>query len=283
MPLIIFSHANSFPASTYRVMFKSLRARGFTVKAIDKLGHDPAYPVTNNWPHLAKQVADFAAAEIQKAGEPAFLVGHSLGGFLSVMVAARHPELGGHGIKGVLLLDSPLVGGWKAAAVSVAKRTPLFESMSPASVSKTRRNSWPSREVALAMFQAKKAFARWEPQVLKDYIDHGMVMDSAKDLGKSQGNETGKLVLGFNREIETAIYNTLPHNLERLVKRHPLQCPVAFIGGTRSREMKQVGMALTEKLAKGRITMVEGSHLFPMEKPLETAAAIQQAILAMAE
>ena len=63
MPLIIFSHANSFPASTYRVMFKSLRARGFTVKAIDKLGHDPAYPVTNNWPHLAKQVADFAAAE----------------------------------------------------------------------------------------------------------------------------------------------------------------------------------------------------------------------------
>ena len=275
MPLIIFSHANSFPASTYRVLFRSLRSRGFTVKAIDKLGHDPAYPVTDNWPHLAKQVADFAAAEIEKAGEPAYLVGHSLGGFLSIMVAARHPALGGHGVKGVLLLDSPLVSGWKAAAVSVAKRTPLFESMSPARISKTRRNSWPSRQAALAMFQAKKAFACWEPQVLKDYIDHGMVMEHGKD--------QSKLVLGFSREIETAIYNTLPHNLERLVKRHPLQCPVAFIGGTRSREMKQVGMALTEKLAKGRVTMVEGSHLFPMEHPLETAVAIQQAILAMPE
>ncbi len=275
MPLIIFSHANSFPASTYRVLFRSLRSRGFTVKAIDKLGHDPAYPVTDNWPHLAKQVADFAAAEIEKAGEPAYLVGHSLGGFLSIMVAARHPALGGHGVKGVLLLDSPLVSGWKAAAVSVAKRTPLFESMSPARISKTRRNSWPSRQAALAMFQAKKAFACWEPQVLKDYIDHGMVMEHGKD--------HSKLVLGFSREIETAIYNTLPHNLERLVKRHPLQCPVAFIGGTRSREMKQVGMALTEKLAKGRVTMVEGSHLFPMEHPLETAVAIQQAILAMPE
>ncbi len=275
MPLIIFSHANSFPASTYRVLFRSLRSRGFTVKAIDKLGHDPAYPVTDNWPHLAKQVADFAAAEIEKAGEPAYLVGHSLGGFLSIMVAARHPALGGHGVKGVLLLDSPLVSGWKAAAVSVAKRTTLFESMSPARISKTRRNSWPSRQAALAMFQAKKAFARWEPQVLKDYIDHGMVMEHGKD--------HSKLVLGFSREIETAIYNTLPHNLERLVKRHPLQCPVAFIGGTRSREMKQVGMALTEKLAKGRVTMVEGSHLFPMEHPLETAVAIQQAILAMPE
>ena len=35
MPLIVFSHANSFPAATYGVLFKSLRARGFTVKAVD--------------------------------------------------------------------------------------------------------------------------------------------------------------------------------------------------------------------------------------------------------
>ena len=37
MPLIVFSHANSFPASTYRVLFKSLRARGFTVKAVEQI------------------------------------------------------------------------------------------------------------------------------------------------------------------------------------------------------------------------------------------------------
>ena len=160
MPLIIFSHANSFPASTYRVMFKSLRSRGFTVKAIDKLGHDPAYPVTDNWPHLAKQVAQFAAAEIEKAGEAAFLVGHSLGGFLSLMAAARQPQLGGHGVAGVLLLDSPLVGGWRSTALQVGKLTPMMEKMSPAGVSKTRRTHWPSRAAALAAFQSKKAFAR---------------------------------------------------------------------------------------------------------------------------
>ena len=43
--------------------------------------------------HLAQQLADFAKAETDKTGEPAFLVGHSLGGFLSLMAAARHPEL----------------------------------------------------------------------------------------------------------------------------------------------------------------------------------------------
>ncbi len=103
MSLIIFSHANSFPAGTYGVLFKSLRSRGFGVKAVDKFGHDPAYPVSNNWPHLVQQLADFARHEVDKAGEPAFLVGHSLGGFLSLMAAARHPELA----RGVLLIDSP--------------------------------------------------------------------------------------------------------------------------------------------------------------------------------
>ncbi len=271
MPLIIFSHANSFPASTYRVMFRSLRARGFTVKAIEKLGHDLAYPVTNNWPHLAKQVADFAQAEIEKAGQPAYLVGHSLGGFLSVMAAARHPDLGGHGVKGVVLLDSPLVSGWKAAAIQMAKTAQFVGSVSPAKVSKTRRTSWPSKAEALAHFAAKKMFARWEPQVLHDYIEHGMVTPDAGE----------KCTLAFSREIETAIYNTLPDNLDRLLKRHPLKCPVAFVGGTFSKEMKQVGMEMTQKLVKGRISMIDGGHLFPMEHPLQSAAALEQAILSI--
>ena len=40
MSLIVFSHANSFPASTYQVLFKSLRARGFAVRAVDQFGDD---------------------------------------------------------------------------------------------------------------------------------------------------------------------------------------------------------------------------------------------------
>ena len=88
MSLIIFSHGNSFAASTYGVLFKDLKARGFNVKAIDKVGHDPRYPVSNNWPHLVQNLIDFTQQEVEKTGAPAFLVGHSLGGFLSVMAAA---------------------------------------------------------------------------------------------------------------------------------------------------------------------------------------------------
>jgi len=259
MALLVFSHANSFPASTYRVLFKSLRSRGFTVKALEKFGHDPKYPVTNNWRHIAEQLADFARREVDKAGEPAFLVGHSLGGFLSVLAAARHPELA----RGVVLVDSPVLGGWRAATLGAAKRAQLVGSLSPGRVSRARRNQWPDRDAALAHFQHKKAFAAWDPRVLADYIDRGT------------HDADGQRVLSFDRDVETAFYNTLPDNLDRVLRRHPLQCPVSFVGGTRSAEMQQVGMSMTEKLVKGRILMLEGSHLFPMEKPLATAAAIE--------
>jgi pimeloyl-ACP methyl ester carboxylesterase len=262
MALIIFSHGNSFVASTYQVLFKSLRARHFSVKAVEKFGHDPRYPVSNNWPHLVQQLADLARREVDKAGEPAYLVGHSMGGFLSVMCAARHPELA----RGVVLLDAPLLGGWRATTLGLIKRSQLVGSVSPAAVSRKRKNSWPSAQAAKAHFEHKRAFAKWEPQVLADYIAHGT------------HDEGGQRVLSFDRDIETRIYNTLPDNLDRLLRRHPLQCQVAFVGGEQSAEMKTVGMQMTRKLVQGRITLLQGTHLFPMERPGETAAAIEAAI-----
>lgn len=263
--MIVFSHANSFPASTYQVLFRSLRGRGFTVKAVEKFGHDPRYPVTSNWPHLVQQLCDFTQEEAAKAGQPVWLVGHSLGGYLSLLAAMRLPHLA----KGLVLVDSPVLGGWKSNVLAVVKHAQLAGSFSPGAVSKRRRNSWANVDEVFAHFRHKKAFARWDEQVLHDYASHGT---EAVD---------GKRMLAFHREVETAIYNTLPHNLERQLKRHPLQCPVHFIGGTDSEEMRQVGMALTQRLVKGHITMLEGSHLFPMERPIETAAAIEAAIRAM--
>lgn len=263
-PRIIFSHGNSFPASTYKVMLDNLRQRGFQVGAVEMFGHDPQYPATNNWPHLVQQLADFAKTQ-QGDGKPAFLVGHSLGGILSLMCAARHPELA----RGVLLIDSPVIGGWRATTLGLAKRTPLIGSLSPGRISQKRRNHWPDAQTALESFQQKKSFARWDPQVLQDYIEFGT------------HDADGQRVLSFDRDVETAIYNGLPHKLDGLLKGHPLKCPAAFIGGTHSSEMRQAGVDLTHKVVKGRITMLDGSHLFPMEKPIATAAAIEASLLNM--
>ena len=262
MPKVIFSHGNSFPASTYKVMLDSVRQRGFGVSAIEKYGHDAAYPVTNNWPHLVQQLADFAQAHLDTKGEAAYLVGHSLGGLLSLMCAIKHPHLA----KGVLLLDSPILGGWRATTVGLAKKTSLMGSISPGRVSQSRRMHWPDKATAMAHFQHKKAFAKWAPQVLQDYITYG-----TEELD-------GEQVLAFDRDIETAIYNTIPNKIESMIKRHPLKCPVSFIGGTHSREMRLGGMSNLPQITKSRIMILDGSHLFPMEKPLAAAAAIEAAL-----
>jgi pimeloyl-ACP methyl ester carboxylesterase len=268
-PLVVFSHGNSFPASTYRVMLDALRARGFRVEAIEKLGHNPRYPVTDNWPHLVQELTDFVTP-ITNDG-PVFLVGHSLGGILSMMVAAKHPHL----VRGVVLLDSPMLGGWKAQLLKTLKRIPGAEVLSPASVSRKRRNSWADEAATLEHFAHKRKFAKWHPEVLRDYVAHG-----THDEQTAQGM---RRVLSFDRDIESAIYNGLPDHLENYFKRHPLKCKAALIGGLQSRELKQVGLDFSRRVTQGRVMKIDGTHLFPMEHPLVTAAAVETALLNLSQ
>lgn len=258
-PPIVFSHANSFPAGTYRKLFDTWRAAGHTVHAVEKYGHDPKYPVSNHWPRLRDQLIHFAEHEV---GEPAYFVGHSLGGFLSVLAAARRPGLA----CGLVLLDSPIIGGLVGSMVGFAKSTGFGARYSPGHVSQRRRNHWPSPEAAFNHFRAKAAFARWDPDVLRDYIDVG--------IEPAQAPMERGATLAFRREVETEIYNTLPHDIPRFLRTHPMQAPVAFIGGTESTEVRQVGMQATERLTEGRISWLDGTHLFPFEQPDVTAAEV---------
>ena len=82
------------------------------------------------------------------------------------------------------------------------------------------------------------------------------------------------MVLRFTREVESRIYNTLPHHLGRVLQRHPPRCPVAFIAGTRSTEIRQVGIQGARRLAGDNLVWQEGSHLYPMEHPQATAEAV---------
>ena len=175
---IVFSHANSFPAGTYRSLIEAWRAAGVTVHALPKFGHDPRFPVTSNWP---------------------------------------------------------------------------------------------SAEAAFEHFAAKPAFARWAPGVLRDYITCGVERHGAEGHGVEHS-------LSFDRDVETAIYNSLPHHLARTLRTHPLRCAMAFVRGSESTEVRRVGMAATERLAQGRVSTIAGSHLFPFEHPLETATEVLRLI-----
>jgi pimeloyl-ACP methyl ester carboxylesterase len=267
--LVLFFHGNSFPASTYSVMLNELRGRGLQVHALEKIGHNPAYPVTSNWPHLVEELLAFATPLVAAHTGPVVLVGHSLGGMLSLMLAALHPELA----HAVVMVDAPAVAGWQAHVLQLSKKLSLTKKFSPGAVSQKRRHVWANLDEVRAHFASKKHFARWHPQVLEDYIQYGT--EEALVDGQLQR------VLSFSRDIETQIYNSVPHNLERIVMRHPLKCPVSLVAARHSREMRIAGGEFTKRVTKGRITIIDGTHLVPMESPVATAAAVEAALLNM--
>lgn len=265
MTLLVFAHANGFPTGTYTGLLRDLEMRGYTVRAPDRLGHDPRYPVTNNWRELERELSGYVQKQVLQTGEAAYLVGHSLGGFLSLACALRHPML----TRGLVLLDSPILAGWRARMLWMAKRLHLTSLYSPGSTSRRRRQVWDSREDVLRHFQHKHPFVHWESDVLAAYV------------ALFRRNAAGEYMLPFDRTVETHVYDAFPDNLDILLARRPPQCPIAYIGGTRSREAEQLGLARTLRLTDGRWDMVEGSHLFPMERPALTAERIDRSIRSM--
>ncbi|GAB3452312.1 alpha/beta hydrolase [Massilia terrae] len=255
-PLLHFSHGNSFPAGTYSQLL-DLLGRDYDVRSIDMHGHDPAFPVDDGWHSLVAELI----ARLESHGEPAILVGHSLGGALSLMAAYERPDLA----RCVVMLDSPVVAGWRAALWSLAKRLGWGEKLSPARLSWKRRNVWPDRQSAYEHFASKPIFAAWAPGVLHDYLDSGLAP------------HPDGVQLRFTREVETDIYSTLPHDMGKVLAA-PFPVPVGCIAGTRSEEMRQAGLGATRQLVGPNLVLVEGGHLYPMEQPALTARLTGQMI-----
>ncbi|MEO7031526.1 MAG: alpha/beta hydrolase, partial [Herbaspirillum sp.] len=219
---------------------------------------NPTYPVRNGWQYLVDELANELRTNFS---EPVILVGHSMGGMLSLMVACAHPEL----IRCVVLVDAPVVAGWRAVLLRLAKLTGMDLKFSPAQFSIKRRNHWADAAAAYQHYAVKPMFAAWAPGVLNDYMESGLKPDA-----------TG-VTLSFTREIETAVYRSLPDNIGRMV-RHGVQVPVGFVGGLESIECRQAGLAATRRLVGEHLQLLPGGHLLTMEHPVPTAQAVRQMI-----
>jgi len=256
-PIIHFSHGNSYPAGSYRQFFSHLEPQ-FDIRSVDMYGHDPRFPVTDGWPKLVEQLI----VHLEQYKEPVILVGHSLGGMLSLMAAKQRPDLA----RCVVMLDSPVVAGWRAMLVRLTKNQGWSDNFSPAKFSRKRRNVWPDVQAAHAHFVSKPMFAAWAPGVLRDYLEHGL-----------EPHPEG-VQLRFKREIETEIYRALPHHLGTLMN-DDYPVPIGFVGGVDSVELRQAGLAATRALVGEYFSEIEGGHLFPMESP-EKAARLTRELIA---
>ncbi len=259
--ILHFSHANSFPATCYRKMFGELEAH-YQVGYIERLGHNPDYPVTDSWPHLVAETLDYIR---QHYDRPVIGVGHSLGGYLTLMAALAAPEL----FKAIVVMDSPLMGAWRGRGLWLAKRLKVVDRLTPGRYTLRRRDAWPSVESAYSFFANKPLFARFDPDVLWDYAQSG-----------TEDCEVGRR-LRFRPHIEHQIYRSMPHGLHRYHGK--LAVPGAYFVGA---ETDLVGPA--ERLNAHRhfgltVHTVSGSHLFPLEHPQLTAATLLKVLPTLLE
>lgn len=248
-PLLQFSHANGFPASCYRIFLGQLRER-FTIRAIECVGHNPRFPVTDNWTRLADELVDAASG----ATAPVIAMGHSLGGYVSFLAAIKRPDL----FRAVILLDAPILSRFQGSALLIVKKLRLIDRLTPAAITRTRRKHWPSADAAVAHFKGKSVFKHFDPRCLEDYARFGTV--PAHD-----GVE-----LRFNPDIEYEIYRTLPHNLAGLAKK--LTRPAGLLMGDKSHLLKHATTANPRHPIP--VMLTSGTHLFPFEQPEVAADAV---------
>jgi pimeloyl-ACP methyl ester carboxylesterase len=241
--VIHFAHANGFPARTYNKLFSYL-TNDYEIGYLERHAHNPVFPVTDNWFRLKDELRE----EMRKryGDVPVVGVGHSLGGVLHLLVAAENPEL----YRQIVLLDAPVISRLSSRGLQILKLTKLIDRYSPAQMTRFRRNSWETRSEAFEHFQRKPKFAAFDADVLRDYVEHGLI-------------ETEKgFQLFFKPSVEAAIYRTLPHHLPSL--RGRLQTSVAYVGGTDSREARLARTFLYAQTLSDRISFYQWLSSFPV-------------------
>lgn len=122
-PVVIVLPAMGVPATYYRPFLRELHEQGCSAVSVDARGQGAATPAADRGIRFGYQdLIDDAAAVVDLVERefphaPRFLVGHSLGGQISMLFAAAHPGR----VRGVTLLASgsvwfrsfPGLRGWK--------------------------------------------------------------------------------------------------------------------------------------------------------------------------
>lgn len=257
--IIHFAHGNGFPALCYKQMLDKL-ALHYECCYIDRIGHNPQYPVSENWHNLVQEVIDSVK---RQSNQPVIAVGHSLGGVLSLLAALEEPEL----FKAVIMLDSPIIGRFKSSMVKLAKALGIIDRITPAERTRGRRQYWQNHDKLITYLKTRDLFKTFCKESLDDYIAYGLEL-------KEDG-----YYLRFDRHIEYQIFRTLPHTLPQYEGK--LKVPSALLYGDKSTVVGRMDIRYMKKRFNMPCYKIEGSHLFPMEHPKDVANKVIETIQAI--
>ncbi|MEP7290721.1 MAG: alpha/beta hydrolase [Chloroflexota bacterium] len=176
---LLFVHATGFHARIWDQVIAELP--GFHALSIDLRGHGrsgkPSPPY--DW-HLFAE--DLLTVGREFALQGIVGIGHSLGGHAVTLAAARQPTL----FARLLLIDPVILP--REHYVGYTE----FEHFTA-----RRRSQWSSPDEMFERFKDRPPFYAWKPQVLRDYVDYGLLPSPGGD----------GYTLACAPEFEAATYN----------------------------------------------------------------------------
>lgn len=258
-PVIHFAHANGMPSAVYQPFFEQLTTF-FTIEYIPMLGNTPDYPVDDNWRSLTQQIIDSVKSACEKHGVAQIVaVGHSLGAMCSLQALYREPQY----FSQAVLMDPPWIYGkvsllWHLA--KTADRLPLMnnrlmDKLSPAGMSKHRRDVWDSRADAYDKMRHKGFFKSFDERSFQGYIEHGL-----------HERADGKVTLAIPKSSEVEVFRTNP-SLYWLTPNSAPKPPVTLIIGQDSIFLKRRFPQQIKSRLGIPFTTHLGGHMFPLEHP----------------
>ncbi|NQV15865.1 alpha/beta hydrolase [bacterium] len=255
---VFFLHANSYSAALYGAFLEPLYS-DYEVWAPDLPGHGQSRwnGRIRDWSDLADHFIELL--EQEALPRPMIGMGHSTGGIVTMLIAIKRP----HWFSRIILLDPVMLPKHVLWIMRGLRLASLTHFIPMARAAERRRWQFPSKQDALEHYSHKKVFANWDPQFLKGYVDHCLHITSS-----------GKYQLACSPQLELSIYQALPKNAWSLPKR--ITIPTLFIVGKYSDTINNRGLRRLQRMGGNHVVKaIDGGHLFPFEKPVESMKTIK--------
>ncbi|MEY8263953.1 MAG: alpha/beta hydrolase [Bermanella sp.] len=260
-PVIHFLHGNGFCGLTYQPLLEIL-AQDFDLLITDLPGHGDSDP----GPRFAGWVgsANYAAIVLShfsqqlNATTQVYGLGHSYGGVITALMAARNPNR----YRKILLMDPVIFSTGMLATMKVANLFGLLRNNSLAQQARARNHQWPNREAAFSALQDKGGFEGWTDEALQAYVEHAI------------GDSDDGVRLKCSSKVEAKIYSSYPKGLWGYLKQMQVQCKILVAESSFPFIARSVRKLV--KLTPYSPSRVAGSHCFMQQDPQQSAALIKE-------
>ena len=257
-PAVHVLHGNGFCASTLWPAAQLLSA-DWNLFLTDVPGHGGSAQPDHKMPDWQAMAARIGDALERRWPEPVLGVGHSMGGVLTLLLAAARPQL----FSRIVLLDPVLFSPEILLFQQLARKSGLWKRTALVKNVAARRREWPDADSMMADLQRKKLYRQWQPEALQAFI-----------AGGTHTTASG-LALNCDPAWEASIFGSYPRGLWHAV--HSIQVPVDILVASDSYPF--IARAAKRAAAANpniRWQSVAGSHCFPMEQPQLCATLVQE-------